>query len=77
MNVSMICERHGTPKSMTARLLKLEKDRGDVPGKEVVSHVLRDDVLIRFKQVEIAMAQLCGDFESNVKQLTEAGVVVC
>ena len=54
-----------------------EKDRGNVPGKEISSHVSRDDFLIRLKQAEIARSQLCGDFESDVKQLTEAGVVAC
>ena len=52
-----------------------EKYGGDVTVKKIYRHVPGDDGLVCLKQIEIARAYLCRDFETDVQQLAKAAIV--
>ena len=56
-------------------LFRLREQRFHVAVEEVAGDALGDDCFICFEGVEVAVSHLGGDFESDVEELADVGVV--
>ena len=56
-------------------MIRLRKQRLHVAVEEVAGDTLGDDGLVGFEGIEIAVSHLGGDFEADVEELADVGVV--